>query len=303
MSTVDSTSRGLPGARRRLGAHATRLQRGGWLGGDGSLRLGLGILGLLLLGSLVVSGAAVDPNHQNLAAALTPPGSGHPLGTDPLGRDVLSWIAGGIRIGLMISLAVVAIAAAVGTAVGAVAGYFGSWVDAALMRIVDLQLAVPPLILFLSVSAVLRPSILGLILLLSVVSWVPYARMVRTRIQSERTRSYVVAARLAGSGHVKIVVRHLFPSALSLVAVIGSLQAGYVLLWESALSFLGLGVQPPATSLGFMISAGKDQLSQAWWIVVFPGVTIVLLVFAFNLIGDGLRERVQIGESDLGVGR
>lgn len=272
--------------------------------GDNSLRLGAGLLGVLFAGSVVASLAGPDPNTQELAASLQPPGTaGHLLGTDPLGRDVLTWMAGGIRTGLLISLAVVAISATVGVMVGTVAGYFGRWLDAALMRLVDLQLAVPPLLLFLAVSASVRPTIAGLVVLLSVVSWVPYTRLVRTRIQAEREKAYVAAARLAGTPHRTIIVRHLLPSTFSTAVVVGSLQAGYVVLWESALSFLGLGVQPPATSLGFLIASGKDQLAQAWWVVLFPGLAIVLLVFAFNLIGDGLRARWELGDSEIGKGR
>jgi peptide/nickel transport system permease protein len=304
MSTAESAPKRIPGWRALERAGKIRRLLIGRAVANTSLRLGGGIVVVMVVASVVVSAISVNPNHQNLAVALSTPGSaGHLLGTDPLGRDVLAWIAGGIRVGLLISAAVVVISASVGVTVGVVAGYFGRWVDALLMRIVDMQLAVPPLLLFLAVSAVARPSIPGLIVLLSAVSWVPYARLVRTRIQAERTRGYVAAARLAGSGRSKIVVQHLFPPALSLAGVIASLQAGYVLLWESALSFFGLGVQPPATSLGFMIAQGQNNLTEAWWVVLFPGLTLVLLVFAFNLLGDGLRERLDIGEADIGTAR
>ncbi len=260
------------------------------------------LLGALLLASIVASLLTPDPNQQALAQALSPPGThGHLLGTDALGRDVLAWIAGGVRVALLVCIAVTVLSAAVGVAVGVVAGYVGGPLDALLMRLVDLQLAVPPILIVLAASAVVEPSAIGLILILSSVSWVPYARLVRTGVQVDRGRGYVAAARLAGVGRLTIMRRHLAPGALPIVIVVASLQAGYVVLAEAALSFLGQGIQPPATSLGYLIASGQNQLAGAWWVVVLPGIVIVALVFGFNLLGDGLRRAGSMREDALGA--
>jgi peptide/nickel transport system permease protein len=246
----------------------------------------LGGLGPLLL---------VDPNAQDLNAAFAPPGSaGHPLGADPLGRDVLSWIASSLRISALIAVTVVLVAATVGVLVGLLAGYLGGALDALLMRLVDLQLAIPPLLLFVAAAAVAGRSVPTLIVLLCIPSWVPYARVVRTRVQVERERASIKGARLAGVGHAEILWRHLLPATRGLVIVLASLQLGWILLWEAAVSFVGIGVQPPQTSLGYMIAQGRDALAQAWWVVAFPGLVLALLVLASNLLGDGLRDALDV---------
>jgi peptide/nickel transport system permease protein len=262
-----------------------------------ALLAGATLLALLLLGSLLGALLLVDPNKQNLTATYLAPGAaGHPLGTDALGRDLLAWCLGGIRAGLFVSVASVALSAAIGVTIGVVAGYAGGWVDAVLMRLVDLQLAVPPLVLFVAASALLAPSMLALILLISIVAWVPYARIVRARVLSERERPYIAAARLAGASRVRLLVLHLVRSAASSILVFASLQVGYVLLWESSLSFLGLGLQPPHQSLGYMVSQGRSELATAPWIMYVPGLTIVLIIVASNLLGDGLRDLLQRDE-------
>jgi peptide/nickel transport system permease protein len=232
-----------------------------------------------------------DPLHQDLKSAFLAPGErGHILGTDALGRDVLAWVAASIRTGLTVSISVVLVSSFVGVLVGLMSGYAGGGVDVALMRVVDLQLAIPPLLLFIAASVLAGSSMTSLIVLLSVVGWVPYARVVRSKVLAERERSYIAAARLAGSTDLEIVLRHLMPMTASLVIVLATLQAGLVLLWESGLSFLGLGLQPPIVSLGFIIAQGRSYLVQAWWIVTIPGLVIVLFVLAFNMLGDGLRD-------------
>ena len=256
-----------------------------------TLILGLVIYGAAILGAIAARLALHNPTTQDLESAYAPIGSGgHLLGADPLGRDVLTWIASSVGTSLSLSISVVLISATIGVTIGLIAGYFGGLIESVLMRVVDLQLAVPPLLLFLSAEAVIAPSIPSLVLLLSLVGWVPYARIVRTKVQVERERASIVAARLAGSSWVSILYRHLLPATAPMVLVLGSLQLGYVLLWEAGLSFLGFGVQPPDTSLGFMISQGRSALQDAWWIVVFPGLALTLLVLASNLTGDGLRD-------------
>jgi peptide/nickel transport system permease protein len=247
--------------------------------------VGVGILGLIGL---------PDPNAQDLTATYLAPGSAeHPLGTDGLGRDVLAWVSAGIWISLFVAVVVVTLSAIVGVAVGLSAGYFGGAVDALLMRLVDLELAVPPLLLFIAASAALTPSMGTLIVLLSVAGWLPYARLIRNVTLVERERGYVAAARLAGATRRRVVFVHLLPAASTTALVLSSLEMGLVLLWEAGLSFLGLGVNPPHNSLGFLINEGRSTLSEAWWVVVSPGVAVALLVLAFNLIGDGLRDAVH----------
>jgi peptide/nickel transport system permease protein len=278
-------------ARRRTLARGWRR----WRALPGSLRLGLAIVVGAVVLAVVGAVALPDPNRQQLQDALLSPGSaGHLLGTDPLGRDVLAWVAASVRTSFEVGLGVVLLSSLVGTAVGVVAGYAGGVPDALLMRIVDLQLAIPPLLLFIAASATVGHDLLALILLLSVVSWVPYARVVRTQVLVERARASIAAARLAGVSRRRILLLHLLPATWTLVLVLASLQLGFVLLWEAALSFVGLGVEPPAESLGFMIAQGRDALEQAWWVAVFPGVMLGLLLLAANTIGDGLQERFGV---------
>jgi peptide/nickel transport system permease protein len=266
-----------------------------------SLRLGAALLVALILFGFVGAFALPDPNDQNLNEAYAPPGSfEHLLGADALGRDILAWVSHGVLTGLAVSASVVLLSAFVGVVIGLAAGYMGGLADGLLMRLVDLQLAIPPLLLFIAASAVVGNEFWTLVLLLSVVGWVPYARIVRSEVLAERERSYVAAARLAGAPLPRVLFVHLLPATATLIFVLASLQAGLVLLWESGLSFLGLGLQPPTASLGFMISQGRSDLVEAWWIVTFPGLAIVLLVLAFNLLGDGLRDAFHLDVNILG---
>ncbi|HZV74885.1 MAG TPA: ABC transporter permease [Conexibacter sp.] len=290
-TTVETAAASRP-ARLRSARQTLRPNR--------SLRAGVLLLASVLVLSLVGVLALDDPNHQVLADAFAKPGArGHLLGADPLGRDVLAWCARGVWTSLEVSLAVATLAAVFGTAVGVVAGYFGGPLDALLMRLVDLSLAIPPLLLFVSLSVVLSPSRVTLILLLALVAWIPYARVVRTRILAERERPYVAAGRLAGTPDRQICIRHLVPAASTAILVLLTLQLGYVLLWEAGLSFLGLGLQPPNVSLGYMVAQGRDYLADAWWVTTIPGLVIVTLMLSFNLIGDGLRDLFQ---DDVAVG-
>ena len=260
------------------------------LRGNPSLRFGASLLIVLVLFGVIASSVAVQPLKQDLGNTYAAPSRAHPLGTDQLGRDVLSWVASGVVTGLKVSCGVVMLSALFGTAIGLTAGYFGRFLDGILMRFVDLQLAIPPLLLFIAASAELTIGMLGLIVLLSVVGWVPYARVVRSVILVERNRAYVFAARLAGTRTRKLFFYHLLPAAATQIFVLASLQAGFALLWESGLSFLGLGLQPPIVSLGFEIAGGRNYLDQAWWITTCPGLAIVMLILALNMLGDGLRD-------------
>ncbi len=259
--------------------------------GSGSLTAGLVLLGVMLVFSIVAAFAAPNPEAQDLVSTMVGPGPfAHLLGTDALGRDVLAWVAGGIRTSFEVALFVVALSATFGTAVGIAAGYLGGWLDAVLMRLADIQLSIPPLPLFIAASAILSHNMLTLVILIAIVGWVPYARLCRAQTLVLRERGYVAAARLAGRRRGGIAVQHLLPGLTTEIAVLGSLQAGSALLWEAGLSFLGLGLQPPYVSLGFLMSEGKEVLQQAWWVATFPGIALALLVVAFNLIGDGIRD-------------
>lgn len=259
--------------------------------GSGSLTAGLALLVVMLVFSIVAAFAAPNPEAQDLLNTMVGPGPvAHLLGTDALGRDVLAWVAGGIRTSFEVALFVVALSATFGTAVGIAAGYVGGWLDAVLMRLADIQLSIPPLPLFIAASAILSHNILTLVILIAIVGWVPYARLCRAQTLVLRERGYVSAARLAGRRRGAIAVQHLLPGLTTEIAVLGSLQAGTALLWEAGLSFLGLGLQPPYISLGFLMSEGKEVLQQAWWVATFPGIALALLVVAFNLIGDGIRD-------------
>ncbi|GAA0730665.1 ABC transporter permease [Dactylosporangium roseum] len=263
--------------------------------GRSSLRAGLGLAALITLLSVYAAIAMPDPNEQNLSDTSLPPMSpGHLLGTDLLGRDLLTWCLNGARTSVLIGACVVAISAVIGTALGAVAGYHGGWLDTVLMRLVDLQLAVPPLLIFLAAAMVIDASPASLVLLLSAVGWVPYARLVRVNVLVERERGYVAAARLAGRSRVSILLNHVVPTNAALVVTFASLHIGFVMLAEAALSFLGLGLRPPSPSLGYMIAQGREHLAGAWWIATVPGVMIIVLIVSANLIGDGLRDRFQL---------
>jgi peptide/nickel transport system permease protein len=259
-----------------------------------NLRAGSLILAGMVLIGVVGLVALPDPDAQDLTGTYLPPGSeGHLLGTDGLGRDVFAWVSAGVWISLFVALAVVALSAFVGIAVGLCAGYLGGFVDAGLMRLVDLELAVPPVLLFIAASAALTPSTGALIVLLSAAGWLPYARLIRNVALVERERGYIAAARLAGATRRRILLVHLLPAVSTTALVLSSLEMGLVLLWEAGLSFLGLGINPPHNSLGFLINEGRSTLATAWWVVVFPGAAVALLVLAFNLIGDGLRDAVH----------
>jgi peptide/nickel transport system permease protein len=268
---------------------------------NGSLTAGVAILGVMIALSFVATLVGGNPAHQDLGAGLAGPGSAHHLlGTDILGRDVFAWVGGGIRTSLEVSLGVICLSATVGSTIGILAGYVGGWLDSLLMRLADIQLSIPPLVLFIAASAELANSLPSLVVLLSIVGWVPYARLCRTRVQVQRERGYVLAARLAGRRRGAILLLHLLPGVRSEVTVLASLQAGVVLVWEAGLSFLGLGLQPPYVSLGFLMAEGKGVISQAWWVAAFPGLALALLVVGFNLTGDGLRDLFSIDVSPSG---
>jgi len=253
-------------------------------------QLGAGLVCALF--ALAVFGPIVspyDPTAQALSHRLEAPSLAHPLGTDQLGRDVLTRLLHGARLSLGIAIAVTAVRLSLGTAVGLVAGYVGGWVDEALMRLVDTLLAFPGIVLALVIAGILGPSLTNVMVALAVVGWASYARLVRSSVLSVREREFVTASRLLGRSRAHVLGRHLIPNVVAPVVVLATLDVGGVILGTAGLSFLGLGAQPPTPEWGTMLASGRNHLRTAWWLVNAPGVLIMLTVFGFNLLGDGLR--------------
>lgn len=259
--------------------------------------LSLAILAVVVLAG--VTGTALAPHEAqglDLAVALKPPawlqgGSlQYLLGTDNLGRDVLSRVVAGARVSLIVACYGIVLSGALGATVGMVSGYFGGWVDAVLMRIVDIKMSIPSLALALMLAAVLDPGLHTVILVIVVTYWAWYARIIRGEILSLRERDYVALARVAGVSTPMIFLRHLLPNILNTLLVLATLQIGQVIIFEAGLSFLGLGIQNPDVSWGLMLADGRSHIATAWWLTAFPGLAIVLTCLASNLIGDWLRD-------------
>lgn len=260
----------------------------------------LAFLLLVVVGALAAPWLAPhDPNLQSLRLRLRPPAwlpGGdwrHPLGTDPLGRDMLSRILHGARISLLVGVSTVVLQALIGVAAGVVAGYFRGAVDNLIMRVADVQQAIPFLVLVVAVAAVVGPSLWNTILILGVIGWVTYGRLVRAQVLSLVQQEYVTAARALGGRDVRVMVRHLLPNLVAPITVVATLTISTMILVEASLSFLGLGVPPPAATWGGMVADGRNYLVTAWWVSVEPGIAIFLTVLAINLVGDWLREALD----------
>ena len=251
------------------------------------------VAGLFLVSILAHWLAPYDPGLIDLKEVLMPPSANHWLGTDPLGRDVLSRIIFGSRVSLKVGFVAVGLATLIGLVVGATAGYYGGWVDLVLMRFVDLMLCFPSFFLILAVIALLEPSIWNIMVVIGVTGWMGVARLVRAEFLSLKEREFVTAARALGASDVRLIMRHLLPNALAPVMVSATLGVAGAILTESALSFLGLGVQPPTPSWGNILTAGKDNIEIAWWLSVFPGLAILITVMSYNLLGEGIREAMD----------
>ncbi|MBW1713399.1 MAG: ABC transporter permease [Deltaproteobacteria bacterium] len=258
------------------------------------------VVGLSILCAILASQIApYDPLGQELAFRLKPPGwtdpqgGSHILGTDHLGRDVLSRIIYGSRVSLAVGTASALVGGAIGLLLGLVAGYFGRWVDDLIMRIADVQLSFPFLVLALCVIAILGSSLMNLIIVLSLYGWVIYARVIRASVLSIREIEYVQAARAIGQNHFKILVKHILPNVIAPFFVISSFQVARIIIIEASLGFLGLGVPPPEPTWGNMLADGREYLQDAWWIGTFPGLAIVAVVLGINLLGDGLRDALD----------
>ncbi len=236
---------------------------------------------------------AHDPRTTDLDSLRQPPGSGHWLGTDNKGRDILSRVVHGARISLFIGVASAALSLCIGAFFGLLAGYFGGRTDLVLTQVFDVFLAFPSLLLAIGISAVMPPGLLPAMLAITLASWAGFARLVRGIALSLKEQAYVEASRALGATASRILVRHILPNAVPLLLVAASLRVGGFILLESALSFLGLGVQPPTPTWGAMISQGRSYIHSAPWMVVFPGLAISLTVISFNLLGDHLRDRLD----------
>jgi peptide/nickel transport system permease protein len=236
---------------------------------------------------------AVDPAAQDLALRLEGPTGVHWFGLDELGRDIFARILAGARISLIVGIVVVAVSATAGTLLGAIAGYFGGRIDEAISRLIDILLAFPGLLLAVALVAVLGPSLTNVVLALSLIGWVGYARLVRGQVLRAREFDFVQAARALGATTSRILIRHIIPTALPAVTVQATLGMGGAILSEASLSFLGLGVQPPTPSWGTMLSYGRSHLLDAPHLTIFPGIAIAILVLGFNFLGDGLRDALD----------
>ncbi|MER6947946.1 ABC transporter permease [Nonomuraea sp. NPDC000554] len=260
-------------------------------------KLALGVIVLVVVVGLFAPLIAPhDPNLQNLNLKLRPPlwldggEPGYPLGTDKLGRDVLSRIMYGTRVSLLVGLAATLLSGVVGSAVGVVSGYYRGWREQVFMRLADVQLAFPSILLALAIIAVLGPSLLFLILVLGLTGWVSYARVIRAEVLSLRTREFVTAARAIGDTGTQIMTRHLVPNIVAPLATIGTLQVASMIVAEASLSYLGLGVPPSIPTWGSMLADGQLYLRSAWWIAVFSGAAIMMTTLAINVTGDMLRD-------------
>ena len=239
-----------------------------------------------------------DPVHGSVKDRRQPPvffgGTWkYPLGTDRIGRDILSRIMYGARVSLSISLVGIFVGGIIGASLGMLAGYFGGWIDTVIMRLVDISLALPAILLALVLAAATGPSFQTIIVVVAFVLWALYARQVRGEVLSIRERDFVARARVAGASRARIMARHILPNVTNTIIVLATLQVGSVIILEAALSFLGLGIPRPTPAWGIMVADGRQLIVSAWWISFFPGLAITLTVFSLNLLGDWLRDRLD----------
>jgi peptide/nickel transport system permease protein len=267
-----------------------------------SFRAVFGITVLLLMGGAALAAPQIapwDPGRQMLIKRLRPPAwqarglREHPLGTDHLGRDILSRILHGGRISLGVGLSAVTLSGLIGVTLGLLAGFHGGRTDALIMRVVDVFLAIPYILLAMGVVFALGPSLLNVILVMAVTRWVQFARIVRADVLSIREREFVSGARARGNRSMRLLLRHVLPNALTPIIVVATLELAFMIIYESALSFLGLGVQPPTPTWGWMLADGRNYVATAWWLATLPGLAIMLTVLAVNLLGDWLRDTLD----------
>jgi ABC-type dipeptide/oligopeptide/nickel transport system permease subunit len=242
---------------------------------------------------------STDPLAVNLLDRFTPPAwqdagtLAYPLGTDNLGRDILARLFYGSRVSLMVGFTAVLVAELVGITLGLISGYYGGKTDNFIMRIADIFNAYPFMLLTISVIAVLGPSTINLILILGISDWVTYARTIRGSVLSLKNKEFVESSRAIGTPHAVIIVRHILPNVISPLLVLGTLRVGSIIIWESGLSFLGMGVPPPMPTWGRMLAEGRVYIGDAWWLVSLPGLAIMATILSVNLLGDGLRDALD----------
>src|SRR5205807_5557260 len=254
---------------------------------------GAAVVGIwVLLAALAPAISPYDPIDQDVYHRLGAPSAAHWLGVDELGRDVLSRVLYGGRVSLPVAAAVVAVAAVFGTLFGGIAGFAGQWVDGVAMRLVDMVLAFPSLILAMAIAAALGPSIQNSMLAMLLVWWPPYARLARGQVLSLKNREFVVAARALGMSELRVLLRHVLPNSVAQALVLMTMDFGNAIIITAALSFLGLGAVPPTPEWGAMVAEGRELITQ-WWISTFPGIAIFLVALACNFLGDGLRDAID----------
>jgi peptide/nickel transport system permease protein len=254
---------------------------------------GVVVLTLAVLATLAPVLSPWDPFRPDVRKILEPPSPAHPLGTDGLGRDVLSRMLYGARVSLAVGFVSVGIATAIGILLGSAAGYHGGIVDAAVMRLVDLMLVFPRFFLLLAVLAFLRPSIWTIMIVIGVTGWMGVTRLIRAEFLTLKEREFVVWSQSIGASGFRIVWRHILPNAMAPVLVAMTLGIPAAILTESGLSFLGLGVQPPYATWGNILNEGKDTIEIAWWMSVYPGLAILVTVLSYNLLGEGIRDALD----------
>lgn len=259
----------------------------------------LSLVGVFIVALIVVAAALAsyiapyDPIAQDYDALLLPPSPQHPMGTDDLGRDIFSRVVYGTRYALLIGVAVVALELVLGAFLGFIAGYFGKFLGSFIMRVVDMVLSIPTLVLALAIAGALGGGLLVLIIAISVAGWGEFARLVRGQVLYVKEFTYIEAARAIGARDWHIMFKHLVPNCLGPVIVYSTLYMPAAILWSAALSFLGLGAQPPTPEWGAIISDGRSFIASAWWISTFPGIAIMITTLGFNFVGDGLRDALD----------
>ncbi|MCC7372654.1 MAG: ABC transporter permease [Chloroflexi bacterium] len=285
VTSAGTTAPALPAAARRRRLTLPRRP---------SALIGLAILALVVLSAIFAPFIAPhDPNDQDVARRLRPPfqaGSAYVLGTDQVGRDVLSRIIYGTRVALLVGLSAVALSGAIGISLGLLSGFYGGLVDDVIGWVSNVELAFPFVLLAIAVVAVIGANLVNLIVVLSIVAWVTYARIVRAETLVVREQEFVLAARTLGVGDLRILFRHILPNVMTPVIVIATFEVARMIISEASLSFLGLGVEPRIPSWGSMLADGRQYLATGWWIATFPGLGIMLTVLAINLVGDWLRD-------------
>lgn len=251
------------------------------------------VLFLFLVAVLASWISPYDPGQIQIKRALEEPSAQHPFGTDSLGRDVLSRMFYGSRISLLVGFVAVGIATLIGIFLGSLAGYYGRWVDNLIMRFVDIMLCFPTFFLILAVIALLEPNIWNIMIIIGITGWMGVARLVRAEFLSLKERDFAVAEKALGARDFRIIFRHILPNAMAPILVSATLGVAGAILTESALSFLGIGVQPPTPSWGNILTAGKDNIEIAWWLSLYPGLAILITVLGYNLLGEGIRDAID----------